>query len=360
MARRLASIIALAIMFTSALTLASAPGRADDSKTAYLQSYGGTIQALLQQLGVADRFFADTGYKVVLVPKVTGDEIIGTAIAQAANPHIDLVFVDEAIWMRGLQRDIFAPLDANDFPNFSQMYPIAFVKKSGQIYGVAPYADILGILYQPEIFKKKGWAPPTSWNDLFRPEFKGYLALPTLGDYGYFLAVQLAKMNGGSEQNMTPGFDAMKRLAPGTTWTDTFTQVAQLFSRGDAAIAVQGIGLAKKLRAQGIPVVSARPDPLYFSPTVMGIMKNAPDAKAAKVFMNWFLGKFPLTKAAMEYGHTPLNKEIQFSPADVEALGLVQGEAAMSHLAVIDFDYVSQHFADWEQVFRSEIAPLSK
>ena len=62
-------------------------------------------------------------------------------------------------------------------------------------------------------------------------------------------------MNGGSEENITPGFDAMKRLAPGTTWTDTFTQVAQLFSRGDAAVAVQGIGLAKKLRAQGIPVV---------------------------------------------------------------------------------------------------------
>jgi putative spermidine/putrescine transport system substrate-binding protein len=359
-ARKLTGIAALAIAFMSALTLASAPSRADDSKTAYLQSYGGTIQALLQQLGVADRFHADTGYTITLVPKVTGDEIIGTAIAQAANPHIDLVFVDEAIWMRGLQRNIFAPLDPKDFPNFSKMYPIAFVKKSGQIYGVAAYADILGILYQPEIFKKKGWAPPTAWKDLFRPEFKGYLALPTVGDYGYFLAVQLARMNGGSEQNIMAGFDAMKRLAPGTTWTETFTQVAQLFSRGDAALAVQGIGLAKKLRAQGVPVVAARPDPLYFSPTVMGIMKNAPDAKAAKVFMNWFLGKFALTKAAMEYGHTPLNKEVQFSPADVEALGLVQGEAAISHLAVINFDYVSQHLADWEQEFRAEIAPLSK
>ena len=46
----------------------------------------------------------------------------------------------------------------------------------------------------------------------------------------------------------------------------------------------------------------------------MGIMKNAPDAKAAKVFMNWFLGKFALTKAAMEYGHTPLNKEVHSPP----------------------------------------------
>jgi putative spermidine/putrescine transport system substrate-binding protein len=359
-ARRLIGIATLAVAFMSALTLASVPGRADDAKTAYLQSYGGTIQALLQQLGVAARFHADTGYTITLVPKVTGDEIIGTAIAQAASPHIDLVFVDEAIWIRGLQRNIFAPLDPKDFPNFLKMYPVAFVKKSGQIYGVAAYADILGILYQPEIFKKKGWAPPTGWKDLFRPEFKGYLALPTVGDYGYFLAVQLAKMNGGSEQNIAPGFDAMKLLAPGTTWTETFTQVAQLFSRGDAAIAVQGIGLAKKLRAQGVPVVAARPDPLYFSPTVMGIMRNAPDTNAAKVFMNWFLGKFALAKAAAEYGHTPLNKEVQFSPADVEALGLVQGEAAISHLAVIDFDYVSQHLADWEQQFRTEIAPLSK
>ena len=155
------------LALVSTLTLVWA-GKA--SKTAYLQSYGGTIQALLRQLGVADKFHADTGYKVMLVPKVTGDEIIGTAIVQADGPHIDLVFVDEAIWMRGLQRDIFAPLDPKDFPNFSDL-PVAFVKKAGQIYGVAPYADIVGILYQPEIFKSKV-GRLNAWKDLFRPEFR--------------------------------------------------------------------------------------------------------------------------------------------------------------------------------------------
>jgi putative spermidine/putrescine transport system substrate-binding protein len=356
MARQLMIAAALAI----ALLGGAVEGKAEGSKTAYLQSYGGTIQALLRQLGVAERFNQDTGYTVTLVPKVTGDEIIGTAIAQADDPHIDLVFVDEAIWVRGLQRGIFAALDPKDFPNFLQIYDIAFVKRDGQIYGVAPYADILGILYQPEIFKQHGWAPPVSWQDLFRPEFQGILGLPTLGDYGYFLVVQLARMNGGSEQNIQPGFDALKRLAPGTTWTETFTQVAQLFSRGDAAVGVQGIGLAKKLTAQGVPVGVARPDPLYMSPTVMGIMKKAPNPEAARVFMNWFLGKYALTRAAEEYGHTPLNKEVHFSDEEVKALGLVQGNDAIKQLAVIDFDYVSQQLPQWEQIFRTEIAPLSK
>jgi putative spermidine/putrescine transport system substrate-binding protein len=333
---------------------------AQGSKTAYLQSYGGTIQALLRQLGVADKFHEETGYSVTLVPKVTGDEIIGTAIAQADDPHIDLVFVDEAIWVRGLQRGIFAPLDPKDFPNFPQLYDIAFVKHEGAIYGVAPYADILGILYQPEIFKKHGWAPITSWQDLFRPELKGVLALPTIGDYGYFLVTQLAEMNGGSEQKIEPGFEALKRLAPGTTWTETFTQVAQLFSRGDAAVGVQGIGLAKKLTTQGVPVAVARPDPLYFSPTVMGIMKKAPNPEAAKAFLNWFSGKYALTRAAEEYGHTPLNKEVHFTDEQVNELGLVQGSEAINKLAVIDFEYVSKQLPQWEQIFRSQIAPLSK
>src|SRR4051794_34771378 len=56
--------------------------KAADEKTVYLLTWGGTIQQMLERDNWAQKFADATGFRVVLVPKATGTEIMATAIAQ--------------------------------------------------------------------------------------------------------------------------------------------------------------------------------------------------------------------------------------------------------------------------------------
>ena len=57
------------------------------NKTVHLLTWGGSVQKSFEQGGLADAFEKDTGYKVVVVPKPTGGEILATATAQKDKPQ---------------------------------------------------------------------------------------------------------------------------------------------------------------------------------------------------------------------------------------------------------------------------------
>ena len=57
----------------------------------------------------------------------------------------------------------------------------------------------------PRFFRQKGWAPPTSWNDLKDPKYQKQLVIPPINNtYGLHTLLMLARMNGGSETNVDP------------------------------------------------------------------------------------------------------------------------------------------------------------
>ncbi len=69
-----------------------------------------------------------------------------------------------------------------------------------------------GLMYNTKVFKENGWAPPTSWNDLKDPKYKGKVVMPPLNNgYGLLTVVMLARLHGGGENNINPGFDVMKK-----------------------------------------------------------------------------------------------------------------------------------------------------
>jgi putative spermidine/putrescine transport system substrate-binding protein len=69
----------------------------------------------------------------------------------------------------------------------------------------------VGLTYNPEKIK----TPPTSWRDLWKPEFKGRVGITTLNStLGTGWLVEVAKMYGGSESNVEPGFKAINELKP--------------------------------------------------------------------------------------------------------------------------------------------------
>jgi putative spermidine/putrescine transport system substrate-binding protein len=349
----LCAAAALAVA-TTGLTTPSAEAA---GKTVYFLSWGGTIQTMLEKEGWAAQFKKDTGYDVQLVPKATSGEIIATAIAQKDKPQVDVVMCDHPAWLQGLHQGIFAALDDKSVPNLDHLYPVAPVKRDGKTEGVIAYGDVVGILYQPEVFKKNNWAPPQSWKDLTRPEFKGRLIIPPVSNtYGLYTLIEFAKMGGGGIDKIDPGFAELKTVAPNVLdWTTTFAKIGGFFESGAAAVAVFSAGTSLEFKKRGIPVALAVPDPAYLSPTTMGIMKNAPNPEGARAFMNWFLSAKVLAYRAERFGQIAMNKDVKVTG---DAATVVPPASEMSKLAVIDYDAVLAKRAGWNERFEKEIATI--
>lgn len=348
-------------VLAGALGLAGLPGggvaEAADAKTVYFLSWGGTIQTMLEKEGWAQQFNKDTGYTVVLVPKATSGEIIATAIAQKDRPQVDVVMCDYAAWLDGLKQGIFASVDPGKVPNLARMYDIARVREKGVDKGVFTYADIVGLIYQPEVFKRNGWAPPTGWKDLLRPELRGKIIIPPVSNtYGLYALIELARMNGGSERNIEPGFAALKGLAPGVVdWTTTFAKIGGLMQSETAALAVFGNASGWEIKQRGVPAEVVLASPAYMSPTVAGIMQGAPSPEGAQVFLNWLISEKVLKYRAERFGQTPMNRDVKV--AGEHAQRVVSGKD-VDKLAVIDYEYVATQRAAWNARFEREVAPI--
>lgn len=327
------------------------------SKPVYLLSWGGTIQTTFEKEGWAQKFKDATGYDLVLVPKATTSEIMATAIAQKDNPQVDVVLCDYVGWVMGTQQGMFAAVDKKDVPNLDNVLPNAIIEKDGKIYGAHTYTDTLGIFYQKDMFERNGWAKPTGWDDLFRTELKGHIAVPPASNtYGMYALVHLARAGGGGEANIDPGFDALKKLAPGVLdWSTTFAQIGTHMQSESVALAVFGANSGYELKKRGIPVEVIIPEPNYLSATSVGIMKDAPNPEGAKALMNWLLGKDFQQFRAERFGNNAMNTEVK-----------VEGEAAerlltreqLAGLKSLDYDVILEERSKWNERFEREIAHI--
>ena len=349
---RILAIMGWTLCVVVALGVASGPSFAQGKEVRFL-SWGGTVQTMLEREGWAEQFKKDTGYSVVLVPKATSAEIIASAVAQKASPQVDVVMCDLIAYLQGVQQGIFAKLDPARIPNLAKMVDIARVGE----HGIMPYADILAIIYNDEVFKKKGWAPPKSWADLLRPEFKGQLIIPPVSNtYGLYTLVEMARLHGGSEKNIEPGFTAFKKMAPGVVdWTTTFAKIGTLMESETASIAVFGNGSGWEIKGKGIPVNVVIPKPAYVSPTVAGVVKGSPNPAGGEALLNWLISEKVLAYRAERFGNTPMNKETKVSATAKERV--LAGEQ-LNDLVKLDYAKVLASRTEWNARFEREVATI--
>lgn len=326
---------------------------AQENKNVYFLSWGGTIQTMLEKEGWAETFKKDTGYTVTLVPKATSAEIIATAIAQKAKPQVDVVMCDLAAFQQGIDQGAFAKLDAGAIPNLAKMADIARIGETG----ISTYADILAIIYNKEVFAKNGWAPPAKWSDLFRPELKKKVIVPPVNNtYGMYYLVELARERGGGVENIEPGFQALKELAPSVVdWTTTFAKIATLMEQETALAAVFGNASGWEIIGRGIPGDVVVPQPSYVSPTVAGIMQGAPNPAGAQVFLNWLISEKVLKYRAERFGQSPMNRDVKIEGPT--ASRVIAGQD-LSKLISLDYGEVTKRRDAWNARFQREIAPI--
>src|SRR5262245_22208878 len=194
----------------SALLAASAAGGLPRSACAagaiVATTYPGSFDEAFKAI-VGPALTKSTGGSVTFSPLLNVDQI-GKIQASRNAPPFDVVLFDEGPLIPAVEAGILEKFPGDRSKNFADI-PEAFRHPDG--YAPVITVQLIGIAYNP----KKIAAPPTSWEDLWKPEYKGRVGITGMGSsLGTAFMVEIAKMNGGSDTNIEPAFDAIKRLLP--------------------------------------------------------------------------------------------------------------------------------------------------
>lgn len=217
-------------------------------KTLYVAGYGGSFEKTIREQ-VIPGFEKENGVKVEYVAGNSTDTLAKLQ-AQKGNQQIDVVIVDDGPMYQAIQLGFCGKLDG--LP--ADLYDTARFKDDR---AVAIGIVATGLMYNTKAFAEKGWAPPTSWNDLKDPKYQKQLVVPPINNtYGLEALLMLAKMNGGSEANVDAGFKIFKNdINPNVlAYEPSPGKMTELFQSGQAVIAVWGSGRVQSFANTGFPV----------------------------------------------------------------------------------------------------------
>jgi len=276
--------------------------------------------------------------------------------AQRKNPQIDVAIVTEVVGIQGMKLGLWDPLDPKTVTNIRNMYETAIIPNHA---GILWAANLFGMVYNPKVFSEKKFTLPTSYYDIFKPEYCGKVIVgPITTDYGLMALAMFAKLKGGGEKNIEPGFEIMKKLAPCIlSYEKEATRVGDLFTAETGWIAPWSHAETFRMGKKGIPIKFVAPNE---GTILMGnsvhMVKGCPNPKMAQEYINLLLGEKVLSAFARIYASVPLNKTIKL-PSEVAEY--VPNKPEILNKAIrIDWDYVSQKREEWSERWAKEIEPI--
>jgi putative spermidine/putrescine transport system substrate-binding protein len=146
--------------------------------------------------------------------------------------------------------------------------------------GPSMFFQVVGLTYNPEKIK----TPPTSWADLWKPEYKGRVGITNLNStLGTGFLVEVARMHGGGEGNVEEGFKAIDKLKPNLAAVAANPgALAALYQQGQIDISPGNFNAIQILKARGVPVefVAPKEGAIAFK-TSIHIVKNSPNKALA-------------------------------------------------------------------------------
>ncbi|WP_321964908.1 ABC transporter substrate-binding protein [Paraburkholderia sp. J7] len=191
----------------------------DDTGAAALRNIANTFSAKTGAQVIADR--ADGTSGMVAKVKASGD-----------RPTYDVITL-AGVGASGLgEAGLLTKPELDKLPNLKEVAPQYRTGANGFGVGYLLWSD--GLIYNTSTVK----APPASYEALWDPKYSGRLFLPPPEwAEAVDLAIIAAKMNGGSQQNIEPGFAKLAQLKDRVmTLGENPNQVADLFRTGSLDI----------------------------------------------------------------------------------------------------------------------------
>jgi spermidine/putrescine-binding protein len=312
-------------------------------------------------VGIFGGSFADNTRACAVAPfeKATGAKVkfvLGSSVQNLAklratkgSPELDVAYMDLAIATQGKGEGLLSKLDTAKLTNYGALYDNAKDKDErfvGMMYSAS------AIAYNPKLIK----TAPTSWFDLWKPEYKGKLAIGDIsGTTGIHFVIAASMINGGSQENTEPGFAAIKKLKPSVVMMySQADQVVPLFEREEISIAVWYPDRIGAAASKGLSVATAFPKEgaIGILPTV-SVPQGAKNKALGEKYIDQLLSAETQKCFAEKAYGGPVNKTVKLD--DKLAAAIPYG-AAVDKLHFPDPEVTAKMLPAWSERWGREIA----
>lgn len=243
--------------------------------------------------------------------------------------------------------DLWESLNPQRIPNMANVLP-KYLRPDNR--GVGYQMLGIGLIYNKEKVK----TPPTSWSDLWSPAFREHVAL---WEYDPPPLVMAARLNGGDEHNIDPGFKVWSENAQNIrAFVDSNIALKNLMDSGEAWIAPWYSAIASQWVDENGPLgfVIPKEGAVAFS-IFLSIVKGVDDAERAvcEDLLNELLspaqaGRYgDLTRSVPVVKNAELTERQKTDPI----VGLSLAETAI-HL---DNAFIAKELAGWRERWDQEV-----
>lgn len=308
------------------------PGLAHaQSSTLRVACYGGVFTAAQAKFAGA-LFTARTGIKIQWIDGNPTDHLAKMIASRGRAAPFDVVYYDDLVQDAAIGANVVMKIDPTLVTNLDHLYDIA---KQRDGYGPAMNFYAVGLVYNTKIFKDSNIAEPTSWNDMWNPQFAGHIALPDITQStAKDIVVATARLLGGDERNADAAFAKLAQIRPLYYYQSSADLEAKM-SSGDAWIVPWNNARPAALIDKGVPLKVVYPKEGGFGhETVIDVVAGTPHIKEAMTFVNYVIDPLNQLGQAYEVPYGPTNKllasvigaypdlakRFPSSPADLEKL----------------------------------------
>lgn len=242
--------------------------------------YGGDYDRILKEY-VAKPLEERTGLKVEYQASTMAAAVV-KLVASRDNPPFDMLMADSPNVPELMNAQVIDTVTVKDVPNIAKLLPR--VREFGD-YGIPYLTNAIILTYNSKLMKQ----PVTSFADLGRADLKGRVGMLTPENTGGLLTmIALAESNGGSLDNMEPGFVALAKMRGNISATTPATvNLLQLFEQEEVWAGPYFDGRIYSMRAKGKPMVSVIPkEGVYGLYNYICPVKGGKNREAVLEYMN--------------------------------------------------------------------------
>lgn len=247
-------------------------------------------------------------FNAVVVLEVGNNAERLTKIKSNPNTDVDLVFLAQSFAQQGWDDGVFEKLDYSKIPNSEFLNEkVKFLVEEGQ--GPAYAVNRSGIIYNKSAIDFE----ITSYEDLWRPELKGKIAIPQLTTTFGPSMMYAASAKAGvafSEDAGEAAFKALEELKPNIVKVyDKSSDLMNLMETGEIVAAV-GADFAYSRMASNPDIVFVDPvEGSYLNFNTVNIVKSSDQKELAYEFLNYLISE-EVQLRATQIPDAPVNTNV--------------------------------------------------
>lgn len=336
----------LAIAIAGVLTATTLVGCTGDNKkgksdkeTLVISTWGLNEDKLWENLFTP--FEQEHNVKIVLETGNNSERL--TKLKNNKNSNIDIMYLAESFAEQGSEAGIFENIDTSKLTNAENLTDNS--KKVLESGNGLPYTlNAIGIIVSP-----KAGVEINTWEDLWKPELKGKIAIPdittTNGPLMLAVAGDKAKVD-LSKDNGKAALKELEGLKPNVVKTySKSSDLANMFASEEIQVAVAANFMYDMVSNNMKDAKFIIPESgTYLNFNTININKNSAKKDLAYKFMDYVIGAESQKRNVLGLDESPVNKNVELSAE--ESKNLIYGQVAEEG-KVLDYKFINSQMQDW-------------